>query len=330
MAMMDLVPRQSDPEQGPKRHPWRCRAPVGRGRRCGWHNRARDAECRSCGAPYAQEERYTPEPGTQLAENVTLAAALAEYQELAASVRDHFEQLAAIEERLGVLFLDQRDSESITGLDLHSGRGHYSVSFDRPDDVIEMAERRIWSAIVERSGIRRILSDKRAKEIDEQLDRGPLPPLTMPNVQSWIASAQGSAETLLREKVAEVFNWLRPRSDYKTNDKYVVGKRVVLEYMVERADPRWGWKPNVNYDKWQILTSLETLFTTMDGRGERTKGWKSDLHTAINAADPENPVGETTYFRFRACRNGNLHLEFRRPDLVAKLNQIAGGMTLRP
>jgi hypothetical protein len=39
--------------------------------------------------------------------------------------------------------------------------------------------------------------------------------------------------------------------------------------------------------------------------------------------------GETEYFRFKCCRNHNLHLEFKRLDLVEKLNAIAGGMRLR-
>jgi hypothetical protein len=40
-------------------------------------------------------------------------------------------------------------------------------------------------------------------------------------------------------------------------------------------------------------------------------------------------VGETEYFAFRCFRNHNLHLRFKRPDLVAKINQIAGGNALR-
>lgn len=35
-------------------------------------------------------------------------------------------------------------------------------------------------------------------------------------------------------------------------------------------------------------------------------------------------VGETEYFKFKCYKNGNLHLEFKRSDLVDTLNQIAG------
>ncbi|HMA94344.1 MAG TPA: DUF4942 domain-containing protein [Polyangiaceae bacterium] len=54
---------------------------------------------------------------------------------------------------------------------------------------------------------------------------------------------------------------------------------------------------------------------------------ESDLRKAINATDPEDARFETEYFRVKTLRNGNLHLEFRRMDLVAKLNENLGGRT---
>lgn len=331
-ALATIEPTPEDVPRAGKRHPWQCHAPLGHGRRCGHYNRARDAECQDCGAPYAQEERFTPKPGKQLAESVSLSEALEEYARLAYAVRQHFAELAAIEERLGVLFLSQGsgDGDRVESVNLHSTGRDWPIEYGAPARVLESAERQIWGAIVHRSGIFRMLSHKRAVEVGDQLEKGELPPLTHAEVQRWLDNARGSADALLREKIDEVFDWLRPRSKLKSNNKVVVGKRVIVGYVVERANPCWGWKPQVNYHAIHRLTSLETLFSTMAGMGERTKGWKSDLQTAIDGADPEDPRGETVFFKFRACRNGNLHLEFRRPDLLARLNQIAGRGFLPP
>ena len=57
------------------------------------------------------------------------------------------------------------------------------------------------------------------------------------------------------------------------------------------------------------------------------KTHRGPLIDAIEAA--KDGTGETEYFRFRCFRNRNLHLEFKRLDLVAKLNAVAGGMRLR-
>ena len=43
----------------------------------------------------------------------------------------------------------------------------------------------------------------------------------------------------------------------------------------------------------------------------------------------ESNTFETPYFKGRVFSNGNMHLEFKRRDLLKRLNQIAGGRRLR-
>jgi hypothetical protein len=73
---------------------------------------------------------------------------------------------------------------------------------------------------------------------------------------------------------------------------------------------------------------LENVFTALDGNGQIAKRYNSVLEDAICSAP--GGVGETDYFNFKAHRNGNLHISFRRRDLLARFNQIAGGARLRP
>lgn len=311
-----------------KRHPWMCRNRVSEGRTCCWVNRAKDAFCRSCGSAYAVSKPYEVDHGTDITKEVSLSQSLEEYQELRERVEALFEQLLAIEERLGVLFEGQGNTGAIRTISLHSSRGH-AIDYADAEEVLTDAERQIWGCIVARSGIYRMLSNKRAREISQMLDCEKLPPLSYASVSQWIQDAQGTAADLLREKVIEVFDWLRPHTNYKTNDKFVIGKRVVLEYMVEKADLRWTWAPRVNHHRTPMLVSLETLFKSLDGKGQTTSGWKSDLQLAIEAAPQDDPKGETEFFSFRVFRNGHLHLAFKRPDLVTKLNAIAGGKNLK-
>jgi hypothetical protein len=43
----------------------------------------------------------------------------------------------------------------------------------------------------------------------------------------------------------------------------------------------------------------------------------------VNRASYDHAKGcESEYFRFELYRNGNLHIVFKRPDLVAKANKI--------
>ena len=84
----------------------------------------------------------------------------------------------------------------------------------------------------------------------------------------------------------------------------------------------YSGKPfRVNYSKDQHILALDSVFSLLDGKGP-IRDYKSPLREAIDACDGK---GETTYFRFKCYRNGNLHLEFKRLDLVKQLNGLAVG-----
>jgi hypothetical protein len=57
------------------------------------------------------------------------------------------------------------------------------------------------------------------------------------------------------------------------------------------------------------------------------KSYHGPLYDAIT--DSQDGTGQTDYFKFKCCLNGNLHLEFLKPELVARLNAVAGGNRLR-
>ena len=76
----------------------------------------------------------------------------------------------------------------------------------------------------------------------------------------------------------------------------------------------------------QNIRAIDNVFHALDGNGTiKTHG--GPLIDAIETA--KDGTGETQYFKFRCFRNRNLHLEFKRLDVVAKLNAVAGGMRLR-
>jgi hypothetical protein len=82
----------------------------------------------------------------------------------------------------------------------------------------------------------------------------------------------------------------------------------------------------VNYHREKYLTALDNVFSLIDGKGP-VKSYHGPLYDAIT--DSPDGTGSTEYFKFRCCLNGNLHLEFLKPALVAKLNAVAGGNRLR-
>lgn len=198
-----------------------------------------------------------------------------------------------------------------------------NLRFSDPSDEIKKMDRWAWRAIVNVSGMRRMLSVKAAKELDEQLERGELPKITEESVNGFIGATKDQAVDRLAEAVKEVHNFLRPeRSRYKTNTEFDIGKRVILTYWVTRG---YGRPYMAHYHRHSEYRALDNVFAILDGK-TTIATHNGPLADAIAAST--DGTGETEYFRFRACANQNLHLEFKRMDLVAKLNAVAGGNAL--
>lgn len=203
----------------------------------------------------------------------------------------------------------------------------YRLEFEKPEEHIHALRRQLWRALVERLEIRRMVSIKRADELDKWLDTV-AEPITLETVLGLFRNYAESLPDMLAEAVEEVYNFLRPRrSDLVTNSQYEVGEKVVLHGWVE---PGFMRRMHVRYHYTAECRALENVFTALDGQGQISKSYRGELGDAIEKATAEtNYRGETTYFRFRACKNGNLHLEFKRLDLVKRFNEMAGGRRLK-
>lgn len=201
------------------------------------------------------------------------------------------------------------------------------VTFEKPDDHIHQMRRQLWSSLVERLEIRRMVSIARAKELNKWLDTT-TEAVTYESVMGLFRNYVEQLPDMLAEAVGEVYEFVRPRrSELKTNTQYELGPKVILSGWVEGSF-MGGLRPN--YHRTDEYRALENVFTALDGKGQITKSYRGELGDAVEKATAATDYrGETTYFRFRACKNGNLHLEFKREDLVKKFNQLAGGRRLK-
>lgn len=200
------------------------------------------------------------------------------------------------------------------------------------DKALARLEREAWTFIVNRLDIWRIMSVARATELKSLIDSNGLPPLTKESAGQLARQYIDGIDTLVDEYAREVFDWLRPRTGtkpakYKTNNREIVGSRVVLWKIFDTVHFKFfGTYRMKDSDAEQRLRTIENLFHTLAGKGSTGKGYRSELQTAIEAS--KDGTGQTEYFEFRACKNGNLHLQFLSLGLLAELNRRAGGMNL--
>jgi hypothetical protein len=257
---------------------------------------------------------------TDIAKRETLSTMIGAYRQATAQVVEAYTKLEAAQKTLRAVFIDAPGYRFSV-----NDRNSTEVGKKASDEITTKLRKDAWAVIVERMELRRLLSIRRRTELDSQIDKGELPELTEENVLALFETSAANVNTYMAEAVKEVFDFLRPpQSRFKTNTEFELGKRVILTWQVEK-----GWnrgKFRVNYHREKYLTALDNVFHMIDGKGP-IKNYYGPLHQAI--ADSPDGTGSTDYFKFRCCMNGNLHLEFLKPELVAKLNAVAGGNRLR-
>jgi hypothetical protein len=248
------------------------------------------------------------------------------YEIAVADITQAYSLLHAAKNRLNASFgMGQR----IYSFDVlpHGYHRGATLSNDSLDQVMTQIKLDAWRIIMERLELRKLLSIARREELEKQLSDGKkLPEITIEHIWGLFESAASNVDRYMEEAVLEVFEFIRPPSSkYKTNTEYEVGKRVILKWYVEPNYSKSGFNVRYSYDP--QITALDNAFLRLDGKGV-VSTYHGPTHNAIKRAGSDG-VCETDYFRLRCCLNGNLHLEFKRPDLVQRLNAIAGGARLR-
>ncbi len=262
-----------------------------------------------------------------LAIHTTVAELCSVFQAAEAEVRAAWLAVDQAEERLNATFA----MAGPTGATFNIGVTRHMHRQRQPiEDVIADLRRRAWYAVVERLELRRMMSPTRWNELDKQLrEDDSWPELSEEQVSAFAAQFSSALPLMFEEAVREVFKYMRPsRSELKTNSKFEIGPKVILSYVVTRDFGRWHVRYCGYRSDEQMLLALENVLNGLDGRGTVAKSHYSEISDAIKAS--VDGAGETSLFKFRCFANGNLHLTFKRLDLVAKLNAIAGGDALKP
>lgn len=254
------------------------------------------------------------------------------YRESTARIRELIIELGQECDKLRDAFKNESSYEFGIGLTFRGSR-EYSTDEAAADSIIGKMKLAVWSGIIEKLNIRRLMSSKRIDELDAALGRGSrhygqesppeFPDITPEAIQSVAQGYMMSATEFLEEAVAEEYDFWRPgvhrQDEYKRNAADKLNPKIIRTYIVESG---WNRKPfRCNYTNEKHVTALDSIFHMLAGLGP-VKEYKGPLASAIETSD--DGTGETEFFRFKCFKNGNLHLEFRRLDLLAMFNRIAG------
>lgn len=191
------------------------------------------------------------------------------------------------------------------------------------EDAVAQITKRLdanaWQHLLYESGIRTLMDAKAREEWDSKIQNADVPELTADNIKSTFGMLYQNRGEIFERGVVNAFrnlSWC-----YKTNRPFAFGKRIVITYLraeVKGGGSSLGWP---NHVKCNQLDDLIRCFHVLDGKPEPDhRGGTYHLlydENRKNLRDVENE-----YLAFRSFRNGNAHVTFKRPDLVAKMNAI--------
>jgi hypothetical protein len=201
-----------------------------------------------------------------------------------------------------------------------AGQPHHLRYRDDVDvELCKYYERQAWQAVIDEVQLWNVMGVDDTEKLQKQLERGDLPEFSVENVLSTIMGLSSQAKAFAERAAREVFDILTPhRSGLKTNSGFRVGRKAILTHTVEPS-PHGGFK--VFWRRDSSVRAVDAIFHVLDGKGPMKDG-SGPLTEAINRGQA---TGETEYFKFKCFKNNNLHLEFKRLDLVKELNFVAAG-----
>ncbi len=197
-----------------------------------------------------------------------------------------------------------------------------------PEDLKLAFRKKAWESFLDRIEIKKIMSNKQLEEMERRFQEGRnIPEITLETIMDITFGLLEKAPEYAQELYKEVYGILMPgtfeSNHHKTNVQNArrsLGKKIVLTWCVENICG--SYMVNCSHTENRFY-AIDKAFHILDGRGFPA-GYRSPLLDGISKTTVENNVGETDFFRFKCYLNGNVHIEFKRMDLVNKLNQIAG------
>ena len=180
-------------------------------------------------------------------------------------------------------------------------------------EAIKELDQSVWRAAFILTGMMQILDAASKRKFDQSLHDDP-PAFTLGNVQSAFLEFAQTADKMFDDGIINVFGGLNGK--YKTHDQFSVGEKIIMGFVI---DPRFSRGLRVmNGSGQDRLNDIDRVFKVLDGKPHVAYS----LTTAMDAAFQEAKDYEDEYFSMRAFKNKNLHLRFKRGDLVDKVNKI--------
>jgi hypothetical protein len=183
------------------------------------------------------------------------------------------------------------------------------------NDVRKRIDSGVWEYMLDAVGLKAMMDAKAIEEFRKQNREDP-PEATLDNLAATMGHLDGQRVAIFDRGVINLFERLDHK--FKTNPSFRLEKKIIIKSAFGQYG---GWNHYRRAD--DEVRDLDRIFHLLDGKAP--KDHLADAAAAVGAArtrSRDQQVVETEYFTFRLMVNGNLHVVFKRADLVRGVNRI--------
>jgi len=197
----------------------------------------------------------------------------------------------------------------------------YAVQADlcngETERVGKYVDAQMWDRLLDESGLRTFMNQKRRTEWGGQIHDANVPEFTPENITATFVQIHDSRGDMVVEGVTDVYR--RLSWNYKTNNPHKLGKKIIVDYFGEQ---RHGYY-RINHQSCSDLDDLIRVFCLVNGEPEPDH--RDGIYSLTSDAKAAGKSTlETKYLKLKWYKKGTVHVEFRDPKSVAAMNRMIG------
>lgn len=183
-----------------------------------------------------------------------------------------------------------------------------------PEAAIERMRRDAWIKLMDMTGLKQIMDTQALEEFEKEL-YSKAPAFTEENIRGTLLQQMQGSETMFARGLVNVFRAFDNKYRRHKDTAFRIPKKVIVSY----ATQQWvGGRLAVNHSAYSRLDDIDRIFKTLAGQ----KFKPHDFIAALGLSWHNGNLHECELYKARGFKNGNIHIEFVRDDLLEKANDI--------
>lgn len=170
-----------------------------------------------------------------------------------------------------------------------------------------------WRRAFDLTGFKQLMDAEAVADFERSLAPKP-PEFTDANIRSVFIDLHSKSGAMFRRGIVNVFRYLSDEYKTNANEPFRIGRKVVMGWMIQ---PSFRRGLQIRIGAGDKINDIDRIIKTLDGKQFMAREAEYAMNTAFN----DGAAFEDDYYRAKAFKNGNLHIEFKRQDLLDGLNE---------